>query len=43
MRKCHQKPAKTSFLRVARGETTVKLNVIQKQWGGFVFSSLSDT
>ena len=42
MRKCRQKTVETSFLRADRGETAVELDIIQKKWGGFAFSSLSD-
>jgi len=42
MRKYHQKTAKSSFLHPDQGETAVELNLVQKKWGGFVFSSLSD-
>jgi hypothetical protein len=43
MRECRQETGETSFLRATRGEMAVELNIIiQKKWGGFAFSSLSD-
>jgi hypothetical protein len=42
IRKCRQnKAVETSLLRADRGETAVELNINQKKWGGFAFSSLS--
>jgi hypothetical protein len=43
MRNRHQETIETSFLRADRGETAVESNDIQKKWGGFAFSSLSDS
>jgi hypothetical protein len=44
MRKSRQKTVEASFLRAGRGETAMQLtNIIKKKWGGFTFSSLSDT
>jgi hypothetical protein len=42
IRKYLQETVGTSFLRANEGEMPADLNVIQKKWGGFIFSSLSD-